>query len=71
MDYIREKYPQLLSLYHEIYDHKDRSYWTALDKKIKSFADETGLDYVTNDDSMKRKLHSQSVERLSAVWLFL
>lgn len=61
MDYIREKYPRLLPLYHEIYDHKDHSYWTALDKELKSFADETGLDYVTNDDSMKRKFNEPPV----------
>lgn len=61
MDYIRKKYPRLLSLYHEIYDHKERSYWTALDKELKSFADETGLDYVTNDDSMKRKFDDPPV----------
>lgn len=61
MDYIRKKYPNLLPLYHEIYDHKERSYWTALDKELKSFADETGLDYVTNDDSMKRKFNDPPV----------
>ena len=61
MDYIRKKYPRLLPLYHEIYDHKERSYWTALDKELKSFADETGLDYVTNDDSMKRKFDDPPV----------
>lgn len=54
MDYIKEKYPQLYPLYHEIYDCKNMDYWIALDKEIKAFAAETGLDYVTNDDSMNR-----------------
>lgn len=52
MDYIKEKYPQLYSLYHEIYDCKNLSFWINLDKEIEAFAAETGLDYVTNDDSM-------------------
>lgn len=54
MDYIKEKYPQLFPLYHEIYDCKDLSFWITLDKEIEAFAAETGFDYVTNDDSMNR-----------------
>ncbi len=50
MDYIQEKYPQLLPLYHEIYHRKDRSYWIALDAELKAWAAETGLEYVVNDD---------------------
>lgn len=50
MDYIQEKYPRLLPLYHEIYHQKNRSYWNALDADLKAFAAETGLDYVVNDD---------------------
>ncbi len=61
MDYIKEKYPQLSPLYHEIYDCKDRSYWTALDKECKAFAAEIGLDYVTNDDSMTRDFNTPPV----------
>lgn len=54
MDYIAEKYPDLLPLYEEIYNHKNRSYWQALDKDLKTFADKLGLEYVTNEDSMER-----------------
>lgn len=61
MDYIREKYPELLPLYHEIYDRKDRSYWVALDRELKSYAAEAGLDYVTNDDSMTREFDAPPV----------
>ncbi len=50
MDYIQEKYPRLLPLYHEIYHQKNRSYWNALDADLKAFAAETGLDYAVNDD---------------------
>ena len=48
MEYIQEKYAQLLPLYHEIYDCKNRSYWTM-------------LDYVTNDDSMTRDFNAPPV----------
>ena len=61
MDYIKEKYPQFLPLYHEIYDGRDRSYWIALDQELKSYAGEEGLDYVTNDDSMTREFNAPPV----------
>lgn len=54
MDYIQEKYPHLFPLYHEIYDLNNLSYWTALDRQLKDWAAEIGLDYVTNDDSIRR-----------------
>lgn len=61
MDYIREKYPQLYPLYHEIYNHNDRSYWIALDKELKAFAAEIGLDYVTNDAQLARDFNAPPV----------
>ena len=61
MDYIKEKYPDLLPLYHEIYDRKNRSYWEALDRKLKDFTNGIGLDYVTNDDSMTRPFDAPPV----------
>lgn len=61
MEYIQEKYPQLLPLYHEIYDGKNRSYWTMLDKELKTYAAEIGLDYITNDDSMARDFNAPPV----------
>ncbi len=61
MDYIKEKYPQLFPLYHEIYDCKDLSFWITLDKECKAFADETGLDYVTNDDSRHKGFNAPPV----------
>lgn len=54
MEYIKGKYPALLPLYQDIYSRNDRSYWESLDTELKEYADQTGLDYVTNDDSMSR-----------------
>lgn len=61
MEYIQEKYPRLLSLYHEIYDCKDKSFWIMLDEELKKYSDEVGLDYVTNDDSMVRDFDAPPV----------
>jgi hypothetical protein len=61
MEYIREKYPQFLPLYHEIYDRKDRSFWEGLDTELKAFSVGLGLDYVTNDDSMARPFETPPV----------
>mgnify|MGYP002541586183 CR=1 FL=1 len=54
MDYIQNTRPHLLPLYREIYCDGSRLYWETLDKKLKAYAGQIGLDYVTNDDSMKR-----------------
>ncbi len=61
MDYIKEKYPQLCPLCHTLYDCKDRCFWITLDKELKAFAAEIGLDYVTNDDSMTRDFNAPPV----------
>ena len=61
MDYIQEKYPQFLSLYQEIYHERNRAYWELLDGELKRYAAEIGLDYVTNDDSMKRPFDAPPV----------
>lgn len=54
MDYIKVKYPKLLPLYHSIYEQKDYHYWKNLDNKLQKFCKELKLDYLTNDDSIKR-----------------
>ncbi len=61
MEYIKEKYPQLFPLYHAIYTRKDRSYWEQLDASLKVYTSRIGLDYVTNDDSMKRPFEAPPV----------
>ena len=53
LKYIREKYPTLLPRYEEIYIHGSRFYWKALDTEVRSYAQQNGLDYVRNDDTMQ------------------
>ena len=61
LEYIREKHPELLPLYREIYDKGNRSYWEQLDAELKDYAAKIGLPYVTNDDSMKRPFEAPPV----------
>lgn len=53
LDYIAEKYPDLIPLYDAIYHKKDRSYWAELDAQMKQFCQEEGLLYIRDDDSIK------------------
>ena len=53
LDYIREKHPDLTSLYQDIYTHGSRLYWEMLDADLQAWAKENGLEYVRDDDSMK------------------
>ena len=61
LDYIGMKYPNLLPLYREIYIYGNRMYWEMLDAELKSYAESAGLDYVRNDDSMKRPFDAPPV----------
>ena len=61
MEYIQKKHPELLPLYQEIYNKGNRSYWELLDAELKAYAAGIGLDYVTNDDSMKRPFDAPPV----------
>lgn len=61
MNYIRKKSPQLLPLYHEIYDNKSRGYWETLDEKLKDYTAKLGLKYVTNDDSVSEPFDAPPV----------
>ena len=61
MAYIREKRPELLPLYQEIYDGGSRLYWEALDAALRAFADSRGLEYVRDDDSMKKPFDAPPV----------
>lgn len=54
LDYIAQKYPQLVPLYETIYQKKDRSYWAMLDAEMKKFTDDEGMLYVRDDDSISR-----------------
>lgn len=54
MDCIAQKYPSLLPLYLEIYADGSRLYWETLDESIRTYAVENELEYVHNNDSMKK-----------------
>ena len=54
LDYIAEKYPNLVPLYERTYQKKDRSYWAMLDEEMRKFTEDEGLLYVRNDDSISR-----------------
>ena len=49
MTYIREKYPDLIPLYEEIYNKKRLEYWQALEQDISNYAKEQGFPYRIND----------------------
>lgn len=61
LNYIKEKYPELMSLYRDIYIKGNRSYWEMLDAELKAFTEKNGLEYKTNDDSMKRPFEAPPV----------
>ncbi len=53
MGYIREKKPELIPLYEEIYVKGKRDYWEQLNVELKAYAEALGLPYVRDDDSFK------------------
>lgn len=61
MDWIRDNRPELLPLYQNIYEKKDRTYWSQLDTEMKEFSKENGLMYVRNDDSMARSFEEPPI----------
>ena len=61
MAYISERHPDLVPLYDRIYNRRDLGYWEDLDAEMRLFAEEQGLDYVTNDDSMSRPFDAPPV----------
>lgn len=61
MDCIRDKHSELLSLYEEIYLKNKRAYWEQLDAEVRAYAGENGLEYLRNDDTMKRPFDAPPV----------
>ena len=59
MAYIQSTRPHLLPLYQEIYNSGNRSYWET--QQLRTYADEIGLDYVTDDDSVRRPFDAPPV----------
>ena len=54
MDYIAEKHPDLLPLYEQIYNKKDRSYFKDLEKKAEDIARKYGCRFVDNETPYER-----------------
>lgn len=54
MGYIREKHPELLPLYNDIYNYGNRAYWKMLDGEVRSYAKSNGFDYVRDDDTINK-----------------
>lgn len=54
MNWIRENRPALPALYQDIYDKKNRGYWSRLDEEMRAFTAQEGLPYIRDDDSLKR-----------------
>ena len=61
MEYIARKSPRLLPLYRDIYTRGDNGYWQRLDEEMRAYAKQIGLDYVTNDDTMRRPFDAPPV----------
>lgn len=50
MNYIAEKYPDLKSLYQQIYTKNDVTYWEILNRQVEEYATKNGLMYVTDKE---------------------
>ena len=61
MDYIRKRHPQLLPIYEQIYSKGKRDYWEQLDGQVRQYAEENRLEYLRDDDSMKRPFDAPPV----------
>ena len=61
LDYIQERRPELIQLYEEIYNYGNRMYWETLDARLRAYAEEEGLEYVRDDDSMKKPFDAPPV----------
>ena len=61
LDYIAEKYPELVPVYRLIYQKNDRSYWAQLDEEMRKFTAAEGLLYLRDDDSVKRSFEAPPV----------
>ena len=61
MEYIQNKHPELAPLYRDIYTRGDNGYWQWLDGEMREYAKQIGLDYVTNDDTIRRPFEAPPV----------
>ncbi len=61
LKYIKEKYSKLYPIYDEIYNKGKREYWENLNQEIQEFCKEQNLEYVRNDDSIKREINEPPI----------
>ena len=61
LNYIQNRYPELVSLYYDIYQQKDNSYWENLDEDLKKYAASASLEYVVDNDKISRPFDSPPV----------
>ena len=61
LDYIREKFPNLLPLYNEIYRQKNLQYWLQLHNVMCDYAAKNNLEYVRNRDDLQRNFDDPPV----------
>ena len=61
LNYIKEKYPDLYPLYDEIYHKGKKDYWEKLNAEIAEFCNEQNLEYIRNDDSLKRGINEPPI----------
>ena len=54
MDYIANKYADLMPLYREIYNKNDDTYWKILDREVAEYAAENGFLYVVDKEPFLR-----------------
>ena len=61
LKYIKEKHSKLYPIYDEIYNRGNRDYWEILNNEIAEFCKEQNLEYVRNDDSLKRGINEPPI----------
>lgn len=61
LNYIKEKHPELVPLYDDIYHKGKRDYWEKLNKKMEEYCKEEGLPYVRDDDSISRPINEPPI----------
>ena len=61
LGYIQSKHPELVSLYEEVYQQKDNSYWENLNEDLKKYAASAGLEYVIDNDKISKPFDSPPV----------
>ena len=59
--YVKEKCPELLPLYDEIYRRKNMRYWFELHKIVSDYAEKNNLEYVRNRDDLQRDFDAPPV----------